>query len=122
MSLAEEIAQRKAQQRADAARRADPELEARLDRFIAENPQIVERLRAMSREELVEKLMAGKMERAEAIAARNRELEPWIKEHPEIVERVEQRMRLLMAERQSVVSKIAGTETVNRPHGPRIRI
>jgi hypothetical protein len=93
MSLADEITKRKARERADAARRANPELEAKLDRFIAENPQLYQYFRAMTKEELTRDLMAEKMERAEAAAARNRELEPWVKEHPEIVARVKQRIR-----------------------------
>lgn len=121
MSLAEEVAKRKAQQRADAARQADPELEARLDRFIAENPQVVERLHAMSRDELVRKLMAEKMERAESIANRNRELEPWVREHPEIIPKVEQRLTNL-AKARDIESGIRHAEKHSQQRGPRIHM
>ena len=100
MSLAEEVAKRKTQQRADAARRADPELEARLDKFIAENPTLLEHYNAMSKEELVQRQMRTRMaqENAEMVVRRNRELEQWIKENPEIVAKVEARFKNVAAE------------------------
>jgi hypothetical protein len=95
MSLAEEIAKRKAQERAEAARRADPELEARLDKFIAENPALYEHYNAMSKEELVQKQMLARMgrEHAEMVVCRNRELEQWFKENPEVVAKVEAHLK-----------------------------
>jgi hypothetical protein len=95
MSLAEEIAKRKTQERTDAARRADPELEARLDKFIAENPALIEHYNAMSKEELVQKQMLARMgrEHAEMVVHRNRELEQWINENPEIVAKVEAHLK-----------------------------
>ena len=102
MSLAEEVAKRKAQERADAARRADPELEARLDKFIAENPTLLEHYNAMSKEELVQRQMRTRMaqENAEMVVRRNRELEQWIKENPEIVAKVEARFKNVAAEKR----------------------
>ena len=93
MSLREELARKKAQERADAARRANPELEARLDQFIRDNPKLHEQLTAMSKEELVRRLMFTKMERAEVAMRCNRELEQWVKENPDIVVKVEQRLK-----------------------------
>lgn len=122
MSLSEEIAKRRAQEREAAARRANPELEAQLDRFIAENPQLFEHFRAMSRDELVRNLMAEKMERAEAVARRNRELEPWVREHPEIVAKVEERLRNANTEFRRLASKVTNTESQTQQRGPRIRI
>lgn len=120
MSLADEVAKRKAQERADAARRANPELEAKLDRFIAENPPLQEHFRAMSREELVRILMTEKMERAEAVARRNRELEPWVRQNPEIVAKVEERFKHLASEnRARAAIRAAKSEAVSQ--GPRIR-
>ena len=75
MSLADEITRRKTEDRADAARRADQELEAKLDRFIAENPRLQEHGNAMSKDELIRKLMLAKMERAEMRTLRNQEVE-----------------------------------------------
>jgi hypothetical protein len=115
MSLAEIIAKRKAEERAAAARRANPELEAKLDRFIAENPQLHEHLRGMSRDELVRNLMAEKMERAEAVAGRNRELEPWVRENPEIVAKVEERFIHLAAENRERASiRAARSESIRQ--------
>jgi hypothetical protein len=123
MSLADEVAKRKARERADGARRANPELEARLDQFIAKNPVLHERYNAMSKDELVRKLMLARMERAEVTVRRNRELEQWVNENPDIVAKVEQRLRNLADEnRHRAAVKIARTETVNqgiRP--PRMR-
>jgi hypothetical protein len=95
MSLADEIAKRKAQERADAARRADPELEARLDKFIAENPALHEYYNAMTKEELVQRQMRARIgrENAERIVRRNRELEQWVNENPEIVAKVEAHLK-----------------------------
>lgn len=124
MSLADEITKRKAQERANVARRANPELEAKLDRFIAENPQLRERYNAMSKEELIRKLMFAKMERAETAVARNRELGPWVKENPAIVEKVEQRVKDAVAgNRQRVDVNIAQGESVGaRTRSPRLRL
>ncbi|MEO6875246.1 MAG: hypothetical protein ABI222_10545, partial [Opitutaceae bacterium] len=65
--------------------RTDPALEAKLDRFFTENPKLAEHYNAMSKEELIRKLMFAKVERAETVVARNRELEQWVKENPGIV-------------------------------------
>jgi len=124
MALREELARKKAQERADAARRANPELEARLDQFIRENPKLHGQLSAMSKEELVRRLMSTKMERAEIALRCNRELEQWVKENPDIVGKVEQRLKNLAGEnRHRAAIKMAKTEFVNqgiRP--PRIRL
>ncbi len=123
MSLADEVAKRQAQERAAHARRANPELEASLDRFISENPQLHEHFRAMSRNELVRNLMAEKMERAEGVARRNRELEPWVRENPEIVAKVEERLKHLVAENRERFSiRTAKSRTVSQSQrGPEIR-
>jgi hypothetical protein len=111
MSLADEIAKRKAQERADAARRANPEIEARLDQFIAKNPVLQERYNAMSKEELVRKLMLARMERAEVTVRRNRELEQWVSENPDILAKVEERIRNVpTANRERAFVNVARTE------------
>jgi hypothetical protein len=125
MSLAEEIAKRKAQERTDAARRADPELEARLDKFIAENPALIEHYNAMSKEELVQKQMLARMgrEHAAMVVCRNRELEQWVKENPEIVAKVQARFKNeAAANRERPSINVARTEAVKqgmRPQGLR---
>jgi hypothetical protein len=117
MSLADEIAKRKAQERADAARRADPELEARLDKFIAENPALHEYYNAMTKEELVQGQMRVRMERenAERVVRRNRELEQWVNENPEIVAKVEAHIKNKAAENRKRPSiNAARTEAVKQ--------
>jgi hypothetical protein len=119
MSLADEVAKRKTQERADAARRANPELEAELDRFVAENPRLRDHYNAMSKEELIRKLMLAKMERAESAVGRNRELEPWVKENPDIIAKVEQRVKTTVAEnRQRVDVSVAKVESVREEKCP----
>jgi hypothetical protein len=124
MSLREELARKKAQERADAARRANPELEARLDQFIREHPKLHGQLTAMSKEEVVRRLMFTKMERAEVAVRCNRELEQWVKDNPDIVAKVEQRLKNLAGEnRHRAAVKIAQTGAVNqgiRPPGIRL--
>jgi hypothetical protein len=124
MSLREELARRKAQERADAARRANPELEARLEQFIREKPKLHGQLTAMSKEELIRRLMFTKMERAEVAVRRNSELEQWVKENPDIVVKVEHRLRNLAGEtRHRAAIKIAKTGSVNQGmRAPRIRL
>jgi hypothetical protein len=97
MSLADQITQRKAQERADAARRADQELEAKLDRFIAENPRLREHGNAMSKDELFRKLMLAKMESAEMRVLRNQEVEQWVRENPDIGTKIVQRLKNTVA-------------------------
>ena len=93
MSLADEITQRQAQERADAARRADPELEASRVRLIAENPMLREYYNAMSKEELTAEIALMKREHAEMVLCRNREVEQWVKENPEIIAKIAQRLK-----------------------------
>jgi hypothetical protein len=122
MSLAEEIAKIKAQERAEAARRADPELEARLDKFIAENPTLLEHYNAMSKEQLVQKQMLARMgrEHAEMVVRRNREMEQWVSENPEIVAKVEARFKNeAAANRERPSINVVRTEAVRRSPGIR---
>lgn len=86
-------------------------------------PQLRERYNAMSKGELIRKLMFAKMERAETADARNRELGPWVKENPSIVSKVEQRLKTAVAgNRQSVDVNIAQEESVGaRTRSPRLR-
>jgi len=115
MSLADEVTKRKAQERADAARRANPELEAKLDRFIAENPQLREHYNVMSKEQLIRKLLISKMERAEVAVVRDRELAQWVKENPDIVAKVERRVNNTVAEnRQRIGVNAAKVESVSQ--------
>lgn len=115
MSFAEKIAKKLAEQRVAASGQAAPELEAKLDQFIRDNPRLHERLTAMSKEELVRRLMSEKIGRGETVVRRNRELERWVGENPEIVAKVEQRLKNLAGDnRQRATVKLSETETLRQ--------
>ena len=60
-SLKEAIAAKKAASQEPTLRR-NPEIDAKLDRFIAENPDLREYYEKLSKDELIRKLMLGKMQ------------------------------------------------------------
>ena len=91
-SLKQAIAAKKAASQQSTLRR-NPEIDAKLDRFIAENPALREYYDKLSKEELIRKLMLGKMQRSEYANGRNAEIKAWVEEHPEIKERIEARIR-----------------------------
>ena len=89
-TLKQEIAERKAQ---EPALRRNPEIDAKLDKFIGENPKLAEYYNALSKDELVRKLMLGKMQRSEYANGRNDEIKAWVEEHPDVKSRIEERIR-----------------------------
>jgi hypothetical protein len=94
MPLKEQIAARKASQGQQKPElRRNPEIDAKLDAFIGENPKLVEYYNGLSKDELIRKLMLGKMQRSEYTNQRNQEIVAWVEEHPEIKAKVEQRIR-----------------------------
>lgn len=121
-TLREQIAKLKEQERESAARRANPELEARLEKFISDNPQLRDRYAMMGGWEVVRRMMLARMARAETATHRDRVLEQWVKENPEIVEKVEQRVNKLAAYRRSRIGLTpAKVEPVKQQkQGPRM--
>lgn len=94
MPLKEQIAARKAQQGQQKPElRRNPEIDAKLDAFIGQNSKLVEYYNGLSKDELIRKLMLGKMQRSEYTNQRNQEIVAWVEEHPEIKAKVEQRIR-----------------------------
>ena len=91
MPLSEEVAKRKKAQ--EPTLRRNPEIDAKLDRFIAENPKLHEYYNQLPKEELIRKLMLGKMQRNDYAETRNNEIKAWVAENPEIQKRVEERIR-----------------------------
>ena len=89
-TLKQEIAEKKAQ---EPALRRNPEIDAKLDKFIGENPQLAEYYNALSKDDLVRKLMLGKMQRSEYTNGRNDEIKAWVEEHPDVKTRIEERIR-----------------------------
>ena len=90
-SLKEAIAAKKAAQ--EPTLRRNPEIDAKLDRFIGENPDLREYYEKLSKDELIRKLMLGKMQRSEYANGRNAEIKAWFEEHPEIKDRIEARIK-----------------------------
>ena len=80
-TLKQEIADKKAQ---EPTLRRNPEIDAKLDKFIGENPKLLEYYNALSKDELVRKLMLGKLQRSEYTTGRNSEIKAWVEEHPDV--------------------------------------
>ena len=120
-SLKQAVAERKAQ---EAALRKNPEIDAKLDRYIQENPKLREYYDGLSKEDLIRKLMLGKMQRAEYANGRNAEIKAWVEEHPEVKTKIEERLRNVpAANRERAFINAAKTEAMNqtvRPTGVRV--
>ena len=119
-TLKQQIAERKAQ---EPTLRRNPEIDAKLDKFIGTNPGLVEYYNGLGKDELVRKLMLGKMQRSEYSSDRNQEIKTWVEEHPEVKARIEERIRNVPeANRERAFINAAKTEAQNqavRGHGVR---
>jgi hypothetical protein len=112
-SLKEAVAAKKATQ--EPTLRRNPEIDAKLDRFIGENPDLREYYEKLSKDELIRKLMLGKMQRSEYANGRNAEIKAWVEEHPEIKERVEARIRNVPPQnRERAFINAAKSEAMNQ--------
>lgn len=89
-SLKQAVADKKAQ---EPALRKNPEIDAKLDQFIADNPKLYQYYQGLSKDDLIRKQMLGKMQRSEYASGRNQEIRAWVEEHPEIKARIEERIR-----------------------------
>lgn len=120
-SLKQAVAEKKAQ---EPALRRNPEIDAKLDKFIGENPKLVEYYNGLSKDDLVRKLMLGKMQKAEYSNGRNEEIRAWVEEHPEIKAKIEERLRNVpAANRERAFINAAKTAAMNqtvRPNGVRV--
>ena len=120
-SLKQAVAEKKAQEN---TLRRNPEIDAKLDKFIGENPKLAEYYNGLSKDDLIRKLMLGKMQKAEYSNGRNEELRAWVAEHPEIKSKIEERLRNVPeANRERAFINAAKTEAINqtvRPHGVRV--
>jgi hypothetical protein len=97
MPLKQQIAERKAQ---ESTLRRNPEIDAKLDRFIQANPKMFEYYQGLSKDELIRKQMLGKMQRSEFSERRNQEIAQWVEEHPDIKAKVEERIKNVPAEKR----------------------
>ena len=75
-SLKQAVADKKAQEQPTL--RKNPEIDAKLDKFIAENPKLLEYYSALSKDDLIRKQMLGKMQRSEYTNGRNEEIKAWV--------------------------------------------
>lgn len=111
-SLKEEVADKKAQ---ESALKRTPEIDAKLDKFIAENPKLHDYYNGLSKDDLIRKLMLGKMNRADYRTGRNEELRTWVEENPDVKARVEERIRNVpAANRERAFINAAKTEAQNQ--------
>ena len=122
-SLKQAVAEKKAQEQPTL--RKNPEIDAKLDKFIAENPKLLEYYSALSKDDLIRKQMLGKMQRSEYTNGRNEEIKAWVEEHPEIKSKIEERIRNVPeANRERAFINAAKTEAMNqtvRPVGNSVR-
>ena len=121
-SLKQAVADKKAQ---EPTLRRNPEIDAKLDKFIQENPKLLEYYSALSKDELIRKQMLGKMQRSEYTNGRNEEIRAWVEEHPEIKSKIAERIRNVPeANRERAFINAAKTEAMNqtvRPVGNGVR-
>ena len=116
-SLKQAVADKKAQEQPTL--RKNPEIDAKLDKFIAENPKLLEYYSALSKDDLIRKQMLGKMQRSEYTNGRNEEIKAWVEEHPEIKSKIEERIRNVPeANRERAFINAAKTEAMNQTVRP----
>jgi predicted AAA+ superfamily ATPase len=122
MPLGKQIAERKAK---EATLRRNPEIDAKLDRFIQENPDLREYYEQFSKDELIRKHMLAKMQRSEYTKDRNEEIKAWVEEHPDMKAKIEERIRNVPAQsRERAFINAAKREALNqtvRPNGNGVR-
>jgi len=112
MPLKQHIAEKKAE---ESMLRRNPEIDAKLDRFIQDNPKLREYYEALTKDELIRKLMLGKMQRNEYANGRNEEIKAWVEEHPEIKAKIEARIRNVPEQnRARAFINAAKTEAMNQ--------
>ena len=115
-SLKQAVAEKKAQ---EPTLRKNPEIDAKLDKFIQENPKLLEYYAALSKDDLIRKQMLGKMQRSEYTNGRNEEIKAWVEEHPEIKSKIEERIRNVPeANRERAFINAAKTEAMNQTVRP----
>jgi hypothetical protein len=116
MPLAKQIAERKAQEQTP---RVNPEIDAKINKFIQENPDLYGYYQELPKEQLIRKLMLGKMQRSETTQRRNQEIAEWVEQHPEIKTKVEERIRNVPeANRQRAFINAARTEAMTQGMRP----
>lgn len=119
-TLKQAVADKKAQ---EVTLRKNPEIDAKLDRFIEENPKLLEYYRRLSKEDLIRKQMLGKMQRSDYANGRNQEIKAWVEENPEVKTRIEERVRHVPeANRERAFINAAKSEALKQTVQQRIGI
>lgn len=112
MPLKQAVADKKAQ---EPTIRTNPEIDAKIDEFIKENPKLLEYYQALPKEQLIRKLILGKMQRAGYANQRNQEIIAWVEENPEIKAKIEARVKNVPeANRQRAFITAAKSEAMNQ--------
>lgn len=112
MPLKQQVAEKKAQ---DSALRRNPEIDAKLDTFIRENPKLVEYYQQFSKEELIRKAMLAKMQRNEVTERRSASIKEWVEANPEVKTKIEERLRNVPEEhRERAFIAAAKSEAANQ--------
>lgn len=110
-SLKQQVADKKAQEPPQP--RVNPEIDAKLDRFIKENPDLYGYYNELSKEQLIRKLMLAKMRKNDYTQDRNQRLTEWVNENPEIKAQIEERIKNVPeANRQRAFLQAARTEAM----------
>jgi hypothetical protein len=116
MSLKQQVAEKKAK---ESTIRTNPEIDAKIDAFIKENPKLLEYYQELPKEQLIRKLILGKMQRAGYANQRNEEIIAWVEEHPDIKAKIEARVKNVPeANRQRAFLTAAKTEAMNQTVKP----
>lgn len=119
MPLKEQVAARSRAQEQEPKARTNPEIDAKIDEFIKENPKLLEYYQDLPKEQLIRKLILGKMQRAGYANQRNQEIIAWVEEHPEIKAKIEARVKNVPeANRQRAFLTAAKTEAMNQTVKP----
>jgi len=118
-SLKQQVADKKQ----ESALKRTPEIDAKLDQFIAANPKLHEYYNGFTKEELTRKLMMKKMRGSEYRAGEHTELRSWVEENPDIKAKIEERIRNVPAtNRERAFINVARREAQQlgmRPNGVR---
>lgn len=116
MPLKQAVAEKKAQ---EPTIRTNPEIDAKIDEFIKENPKLLEYYQGLPKEVLIRKLILGKMQRAGYANQRNQEIIAWVEENPDIKAKIEARVKNVPeANRQRAFITAAKTEAMNQTVKP----
>jgi hypothetical protein len=80
--------------------RFNPEVDAKITQFIKDNPKLYDYYAEQSKEQLIRKLMLGKMQRNEYVQSQHNEVREFLDQNPEIKEKVEERLRRMSPNRR----------------------